>query len=86
MVARTSGQGNCNEKAVAESSFCLLKEERIKPRILPDRYTARADVFDPTQGFYKPTQHYSFARILLPADLRANRPISGTGKLVDLNV
>jgi putative transposase len=37
MGASMSRRGNCHDNAVAESFFSLLKKERIKCRIYPDR-------------------------------------------------
>lgn len=46
-----SRRGNCHDNAVAESFFSLLKKERIKRRIYPDRATASSDVFDYIERF-----------------------------------
>jgi putative transposase len=65
MVASMSRRGNC---PVAESFFGLLKKERIKRKIYPDRDTARADVFDYIEGFYNPTRRHGFADGLSPVE------------------
>ena len=45
--------------AVVESSFQLLKRERIKRQIYLTRDEARADVFDYIEMFYNPKRRHS---------------------------
>ncbi len=52
LVASMSRRGNCNDNAVAESFFQLLKRERIKRKIYITREDARSDVFDYIEMFY----------------------------------
>lgn len=47
-----SRRGKCYDNAVAESFFQLLKRERIKRKIYPDREKACQDVFDYIEFFY----------------------------------
>ncbi|GEM_PF-3389723 len=44
MVLSMSRRGNCHDNAVAESFFSVLKKERIRRRIYPNRATAASDV------------------------------------------
>ena len=53
-----SRRGNCHDNAAAESFFSLLKTERIRRRIYPDRETARRDVFDYIEMFYNPVRRH----------------------------
>ena len=63
-----SRRGNCHDNAVAESFFQLLKRERIRREIYPNRDTARADVFDYIEMFYNPTRRHSTASGLSPLE------------------
>lgn len=54
MVPSMSRRGNCHDNAVAESFFSVLKKERVKRRIYPNRATAASDVFDCIEMFYNP--------------------------------
>jgi putative transposase len=67
-VASMSRRGNCHNNAVAESFFSLLKKERIKRRIYPDRATASSDVFDYIERFYNPVRRHGFTADLSPVD------------------
>lgn len=49
-----SHRGNCHDNAVAESSFQLLKRERIKRKIYTTREDANMDVFNYIEMFYNP--------------------------------
>jgi putative transposase len=53
-----SRRGNCHDNAAAESFFSLLKTERIRRRVYPDRETARRDVFDYIEMFYNPVRRH----------------------------
>jgi len=46
LVCSMSRRGNCQDDAVAESFFQLLKRERIKPGVYTIRDEALADLFD----------------------------------------
>lgn len=63
-----SRRGNCHDNAVAESFFQLLKRERIKRHIYPDRETARADVFNYIEMFYNSKRRHSFNDQLSPVE------------------
>ena len=63
-----SRRGNCHDNAVAESFFQLLKRERIKRRIYPNREAARSDVFDYIEMFYNPTRRHGTSGGLSPVE------------------
>ena len=63
-----SRRGNCHDNAVAESFFQLLKRERIKRKIYPNREEARSDVFDYIEMFYNPKRRHSHAGGLSPVE------------------
>lgn len=58
LVASMSRKGNCHDNAVAESFFQLLKRERIRKKIYPDRDAGRQDVFDYIELFYNPVRRH----------------------------
>jgi putative transposase len=58
IVCSMSRRGNCHDNAVAESFFQLLKRERVKRKIYPDRAAARSDVFDYIEMFYNPKRRH----------------------------
>lgn len=63
-----SRRGNCHDNAVAESSFNLLKRERIRRRTYKTRDAARQDVFDYIEMFYNPKRKHARNGMLSPAD------------------
>ncbi len=63
-----SRRGNCHDNAVAESFFRLLKRERIKRHIYPDREAARADVFNYIEMFYNSKRRHGFNDQLSPVE------------------
>jgi len=63
-----SRRGNCHDNAVAESFFQLLKRERIKRRIYPDRQTARADIFNYIEMFYNRQRKHDYNDMLSPVE------------------
>ena len=63
-----SRRGNCHDNAVAESFFHLLKRERIRRRTYSTRDSARQDVFDYIEMFYKPTRKHTNNDMLSPVD------------------
>ena len=63
-----SRRGNCHDNAVAESFFQLLKRERVRRRIYPDREAARRDVFDYIEMFYNPKRRHGHSNRLSPID------------------
>ena len=68
MVPSMSRRGNCHDNAVAESFFSMLKKERIKRRIYPNRETARSDVFDYIEMFYNPKRKHVRNGMLSPVE------------------
>ena len=66
LVSRMSRRGNCHDNAVAESFFQLLKRERTKRRIYPDRQTARADIFNYIEMFYNPVRKHGNNDMMSP--------------------
>lgn len=69
--------GNCHDNVVAESLFSLLKKERIKRRIYPDRAAAPSDVFDYIEMFYNPVRRHGFTADL--SSVRFERRYAQTG-------
>lgn len=63
-----SRRDNCDDNAVAESFFQLLKWERIKRRIYPTRDEARRDVFDYIKIFYNPIRRHGSNDGLSPVE------------------
>ncbi len=63
-----SRRGNCQDNAVAESFFQLLKRERIKQRIYPTREAAKSDVFDYIEMFYNPRRRHGTSDDVSPVE------------------
>jgi putative transposase len=78
MVASMSRRGNCHDNAVAESFFSLLKKERIKRRIYPDRPAASSDVFDYIEMFYNPVRRHGFTADLSPVQFERRYAQTGS--------
>ena len=78
MVASMSRRGNCHDNAVAESFFSLLKKERIKRRIYPNRAMAASDVFDYIEMFYNPVRRHNFAADLSPVEFERRYAQNGS--------
>jgi putative transposase len=68
MICSMSRRGNCNNHAVAESFFQLLKRERVKRKIYPTRDQARADEFDFIELFYNPVRRHGNNQGLSPVE------------------
>ena len=68
IVPSMSRLGNCQDNAVGESFFSVLKMERIKRRIYPTRTTAASDVFDYIEMFYNPIRRHGSAGGISPAE------------------
>jgi putative transposase len=68
LVSSMSRRGNCHNNAVVESFFQLLKRERIKRRIYPDRQAARADIFDYIEMFYNRRRKHGYNDMLSPVE------------------
>ena len=56
------------DNAVAESSFHLLKRERIRRKTYLTRDAARQDVFDYIEMFYNPTRKHTNNGMLSSVD------------------
>ena len=78
MVPSMSRRGNCHDNAVAESFFSVLKKERIKRRIYPNRATATSDVFDYIEMFYNPIRRHGSAGNLSPVEFEKRYAQSGS--------
>jgi len=63
-----SRRGNCQDNAVAESFFQLLKRERVKRKIYSTRQEARNDIFDYIEMFYNSKRRHSFNNQLSPVE------------------
>ena len=59
-------RGNCQDNAVAESFFQLLKRERIRKKT-PSRGAGRHDVFDYIELFFNPVRRHDNNNGLPPA-------------------
>ena len=68
LVSSMSRRGNCHDNAVAESFFQLLKRERIKQRIYPDRKAAREDIFNYIEMFYNRQRKHGYNDMLSPIE------------------
>jgi putative transposase len=77
MVPSMSRRGNCHDNAVAESFFSVLKKERIKRRIYPNRDSARSDVFDYIEMFYNPIRRHGSAGDLSPIEFERRYALTG---------
>ena len=56
----------------SHSFFQLLKRERIKRRIYPDRAAARADIFDYIEMFYNSRRLHSYLGYQSPDEFERN--------------
>ena len=70
-----SRRGNCQDNAVAESFFNLLKRERIRRRAYKTREQARQDIFDYIEMFYNPKRKHARNGMLSPVDFE-NRQLN----------
>lgn len=70
-----SRRGNCHDNAVAESSFQLLKRERIRRKTYATRQQARSDVFSYIEMFYNPMRRHSSAHGLSPIEFERRNPV-----------
>ena len=77
MVPSMSRRGNCHDNAVAESFFSMLKKERIKRRIYPNREAARSDLFDYIEMFYNPIRRHGSAGGMSPVEFEKRYAQSG---------
>ena len=68
LEASMSRRGNCQDNAVAESFFQLLKRERIRRHTYLTREAARQDVFDYIEMFYNPKRKHTNNGMLSPVD------------------
>jgi putative transposase len=77
MVPSMSRRWNCHDNAVAESFFSVLKKERIKRRIYPNRDTARSDVFDYIEMFYNSIRRHGSAGDVSPIEFEKRNAQTG---------
>lgn len=63
-----SRRGNYHDNAVAESSFQLLKRERVKKKIYGTREEARSDIFDYIEMFYNSKSRHGSSNQMSPAE------------------
>jgi putative transposase len=63
-----SRRGNCQDNAVAESFFQLLKRERIRLKIYLTRNLAKQDVFDCIEMFYDSKRRHSVSAGMSPVE------------------
>ena len=62
---------------MAESFFSVLKKERIKRRIYPNREAARSDLFDYIEMFYNPIRRHGSAGGVSPVEFERRYAQSG---------
>lgn len=70
LACSMSWRGNCQDNAVAESFFQLLKRERIKRRIYTTREEARSDIFDYIEMFYNTRRRHGYNDKLSPVEYK----------------
>ena len=63
-----SRRGNCQDNAVAESFFQLLKRERVRRHVYATREEARSDVFNYIEMFYNTRRRHGFNNQLSPVE------------------
>ena len=63
-----SGSANCYDNGVVESSFGLLKRERVNRVRYRTREEARADLFDYIEVFYNRKRRHGYLGNISPAD------------------
>jgi putative transposase len=68
LLGSMSRRGNCNDNAVEESFFQLLKRERIKRKIYKTREEEPQDVFDSIEMFYNPKRRHSHTNDMSPVE------------------
>jgi putative transposase len=74
-----SRRGNCHDNAVAESSFNLLKRERIRRGGYRSRDEAHQDVFDYIEMFYNPKRKHVRKGLLPPVEFEKLQKIQPEG-------
>lgn len=74
-----SRRGKLQDNAVVESSFNLLKRERIRRRAYRSRDEARQDVFDYIEMFYNPIHKHVRNGILSPVEFERQQQMSTEG-------
>ena len=63
-----SRRGNCQDNAIAENFFNLLKRKQIRRRTYKARAQARQDVFDSIEMFCNPKRKHIRNRMLSPVE------------------
>ena len=74
-----SRRGNCQDNAVAESFFNLLKRERVRRRTYKTRENARRDVFDYIEMFYNPKRKHVRNGMLSPVEFERQQKMKAEG-------
>ena len=74
-----SRRGNCDDNAVAESFFNLLKRERIRRRLYENKDEARQDVFDCIEMFYNPNRKHVRNGMLSPIEFAKQQKLNRQG-------
>lgn len=62
VVSSMSAVGSCEDNALCEGFFGMLKRERVRRQTYPDHAAARADVFAYIERFYNPRMRRRVAR------------------------
>jgi putative transposase len=70
LTASIGRRGNCHDNAVAESSFQLLKHERVRRKTNINREDARRDIFDYIEMFYDPKRRHTYAKNVSPVQYK----------------
>jgi putative transposase len=59
IISSMSRRGNCYDNAVAESSFQLLKREKIQGKVYKTRDEAKSDIFEYIELFYNSKRRHN---------------------------
>ncbi|PIE75061.1 MAG: hypothetical protein CSA18_01800 [Deltaproteobacteria bacterium] len=63
-----SRKGNCWDKALAESFFASLKNERVHSTLYKTREQAKVDIIDYIEMYYNSFRRHSFLGNVCPKD------------------
>jgi putative transposase len=74
-----SRRGNCQDNAVAESFFNLLKRELDRRKTYRTREDARQDVFDYIEMFYNPQRKHAKNGMLSPVEFERQQKLNPQG-------
>ncbi|MPS33790.1 MAG: hypothetical protein E2593_00555 [Stenotrophomonas sp.] len=78
IVCSISRCGNCHDNAVAESSFQLLKRERVRQKTYMAGDAARSDMFDYVETFYNPKRRHCSSGGVSPVGFERQVGLSGS--------